>query len=314
MKDKFHIIISTILLLVLVLSGCKAELEQPTETPTTESMDAAATEILEPTIEPTPDPYPDWERYTNEIYGFSFRYPSTWVAEETSFQNQIGGTTSLLQLSQESLTLYIEHGFANELIGIGGAGIGAGDIQSLGEVTFFDQEVSTSALVYQEKTKIIFYNEPGGTIQVSDLVFSLSLQDNAQISYEDLNIPEDIQAEVAEILDSFEEVPRTVEPPDPYPGWEAYINTDHGFTFRYPPEWELEEVSSEEEGGSFLRSVNLSRDGNVLFIDYHFSQEYIINPMGIGAGELQYEGTISFLGREIEKLTLIFEEKDKTVI
>ena len=57
----------------------------------------------------------------------------------------------------------------------------------------------------------------------------------------------------------------------------------------------------------------LSEGGVVLHIEYHFADEYILSSKGIGIGELHYEGTITFLGREIEKFTLIHEGVDKSV-
>ncbi|MCJ7624262.1 MAG: NBR1-Ig-like domain-containing protein [Anaerolineaceae bacterium] len=314
MKERLTVILCIVLLLTVVLGACKADVPEPTETPTTHPPEALAVDTPEPTVESTPDDYPGWEQYTNEIYGFSFRYPSTWMVEDISYENPVGGTVNMVQLSQDTLTLFIEYGFSYELIGSGGTGIGAGEIQSLGEATFFDQTVATSALVYQGKTKTIFFNAPGRIIPVSDLVYVLSLQDTAQVPYEELEIPADVLDEVAQILGSFEEGPRTIEPQDPLPGWETHTITDYGIVFRYPPKWEMQEISYQEVDGSTIRAVDLrSAGGIVLHMAYHFTEEYILQSEGIGIGELHYEGTIPFLGREIEKFTLIHEGVDKSV-
>ena len=118
MKDKLTIFVCIVLMVAVVLGGCKPDAPEPTETPTTPPTEAVAMDTPEPAIESTPDDYPGWEQYTNEIYGFSFRYPSTWMAEDISYENQVGGTVNMVQLSQDTLTLFIEYGFSYELIGL----------------------------------------------------------------------------------------------------------------------------------------------------------------------------------------------------
>jgi hypothetical protein len=78
----------------------------------------------------------------------------------------------------------------------------AGDFVPQGTVIFLGEEVGRSALVYEDITRRVYYNETN-PIQRGDLLFSLALVSNRDYS-QGAVVPEDVQAEADRILESFE--------------------------------------------------------------------------------------------------------------
>ena len=78
MSVRWMPVISLAALVILGLTGCAAAPEAGI--PTSVSVVATASPSQPPasTPEPTLDPYPGWTTYTNEAFGLSFRYPSSW--------------------------------------------------------------------------------------------------------------------------------------------------------------------------------------------------------------------------------------------
>jgi putative hemolysin len=148
------------------------------------------------------DPYEGWETYTNDVYGFTFRYPASWTleevpAEDTPGEGGLHGNS--VQLHQGSLMLYIGYRWATEDVLLGGTGLPAGDLESRGTVTFLGTELEKTVLVYEGKVKGMYY----GVTEVGDLVFAIRLDDFSLIDYGDVDIPDATQIEVNEILGSF---------------------------------------------------------------------------------------------------------------
>jgi len=69
-------------LAILGLTGCAAIPQ--TAQPTTTQGSATDTPGAQTTSAPAPsaDPYPGWTTYTNETFGLSFRYPSSWYGPD----------------------------------------------------------------------------------------------------------------------------------------------------------------------------------------------------------------------------------------
>jgi hypothetical protein len=132
--------------------------------------------------------------YTNDFYGFEFTYPDTWTLEEEDHA---------VVLEQDSLRLRINYAWATEDIGpglFGRTGIGAGDFIYAGKVNFMGQEIPVDALVYEGKTKAIFYGQ-GKLIEENDLVFMIVLE-GAGEDYGVVDIPEMKQAEASLIVEA----------------------------------------------------------------------------------------------------------------
>jgi hypothetical protein len=67
---------------ILVLTGCGTAPDAAAPTAAQETPTRAPDELPTSAPEPTPDPYPGWKTYTNESFGLSFRYPSTWFGPD----------------------------------------------------------------------------------------------------------------------------------------------------------------------------------------------------------------------------------------
>jgi hypothetical protein len=149
------------------------------------------------------DPYPGWASYVNTDYGFSFRYPITWVLEEVPAREDERGTwASSVKLTQGTLRLIVQYMRTSEDVLLEG-GFGAGDVVDRGTVVFMGQQVPRQALVFEGQTKAVFC-----AAEVGDLVFRLQLDDDPGegVDYGTIDIPEPAQAEVDVILGSFEPV------------------------------------------------------------------------------------------------------------
>ncbi|UCF62346.1 MAG: DUF333 domain-containing protein [Anaerolineaceae bacterium] len=150
------------------------------------------------------DPYDGWAMYTNEEYGFTFRYPSAWMLEEVPDEDTTdeGGLHygKSVQLRQGDLLLYIGYRFISEDVFLGGTGMPAGEAEERGFVYFLGGEIMKTAVIYEGKVKVVFYD----TAEVDDLVFVIRLDDLSVGDYETIDIPEVVQFEVDNILGSFE--------------------------------------------------------------------------------------------------------------
>ncbi len=149
--------------------------------------------VVEAREEVRADEYPGWARYTNTDYGFSFRYPFIWALEEEPH---------FVKLRLQTWALVVGYRRATEDPEILRMGLGAGNTEHRGTVTLLGQERPRVVLVYEGKDKAVLYgNEPG------DLVFLISLLDESRAPYEDIAIPEALQAEADQIVESVELTP-----------------------------------------------------------------------------------------------------------
>jgi len=195
MKTRFLVLSLSFAVLAVIASACGGGADEPT--------DEAA---LDPELEPggdalgasgegaaLDDPYPGWLTYDNPAYGFSFRYPSTWTAVDEP---------NAVKLSQGTVQLIIGYRSAAESVQISGTGTGAGDFQDGGQVTFLSQAFPTTLLVSDGRVTGVYYSDPNSEISAGDLAFSLALIDFGTDPAVQ-NIPAPLQAEAAQVLESF---------------------------------------------------------------------------------------------------------------
>lgn len=177
------------------------------------------------------DEYPGWATCANAHYGFSFRYPSTWTLQEEPH---------FVKLSQQTWALVVGYRRATEDPEILRMGPGAGDMEHRSTVTFLGQERPRVVLVYEGKDKLVLYgNEPG------DLVFLISLLDDSRADYQAIAIPEALQAEADQIVESFELTPARPEvTEEPVDGWVGRI-------VRLPPGSQFGDYFEREDGQRF---------------------------------------------------------------
>lgn len=259
-----------------------------------------------PTIPPTPTP--SAESYLNEAYGFTFDYRSTWTLAEEPH---------VVTLSQDSLTLRIEYRWATELLGITGRpGGGGGDFIYGGKVRFLGQVIPAQVLEYERQDKAVFYGgNPPSFIEAGDLVFSIWLEDLDGTKYLELDIPQEIQAEVVAILESFELTEAAAQAPSPEPtlpaaaedGLVTYTDETYGLSFQYPSDWTIQEQGP--------RYVRLGQGSLSMYIGFMWLYESVdIRPQsGLPAGEFESRGTVTLLGQELSREVLVYAGMDRAV-
>lgn len=148
-------------------------------------------------IETSPGEYQGWYRYTNEVFGIRFNFPSDWIIREVESNFLYVCPSSVLGVQ---LSVGVRH--IEEDIAIQRTGVGAGDIFTTGEVNFLGEEISRDVLIYDGKHKTILYNY-GTEIRVDELVFTLSL-DDFRLDYEGVELSDTIQEITDAIVESFE--------------------------------------------------------------------------------------------------------------
>lgn len=149
---------------------------------------------IEAGVEPTP--LPGRKTYTNEDYGFGFDYPETWALSEADHE---------VVLQKGTNRLGINFRWADEQVdNFGRTGMGAGDFIYAGKVNFMNQVIPAEALLFEKKTKAVFYGETG-RVEIDDLVFIIALED-LKTDYTKVDLPEETITEANAILESFKRI------------------------------------------------------------------------------------------------------------
>jgi hypothetical protein len=202
-----YIVFSIWFLILPVLAGCgtvEAGAVQPepdnSKLARTESgeMDPAGIGTIQIGVEPTPTP--ERNSYTNNDYGFAFDYPETWRLTEQDHGVVLQRGTNRLGISFRRADENVD--------GFGRTGMGAGDFIYAGKVNFLDQVIPAEKLLFEKKSKAVFYGE-NGMVQVGDLVFMIALED-LESNYMDVDLPEEIISEAGTILGSFRRLDTTI--------------------------------------------------------------------------------------------------------
>jgi hypothetical protein len=171
---------------------------RPTPTQTTGPTATAQVAVVTPDAVEAED-ISTWATYEDPDYGFSFRYPAERWTPVFSASDEL-----LLSLAYHEMGIALRMkvkriGEAGDLQLYGGA---AGDFVPQGTVMFLGEEVTRSALVYEDITRAIHYNETS-PIQRGDLLFSFALVSNRDYA-QGAVVPEEVQAEADRIIASFE--------------------------------------------------------------------------------------------------------------
>jgi hypothetical protein len=82
MRVRWLLVVLLAALTILGLVGCASAPEAGEQTTVPAIPTHAPSERTTSTPEPTPDPHPSWTTYTNEAFGLSLRYPSTWYGPD----------------------------------------------------------------------------------------------------------------------------------------------------------------------------------------------------------------------------------------
>lgn len=156
-----------------------------------------------------PDPLPGWARYARADYGFTFRYPPSWLLREgENFVSLRQGTVRLTlgyRTAPDDPNLCCQEDLP------------PGTIVPLGTVTFLGRAVSRALLVDGDSVKAVLYNNTEA-VSVGARSFSVRLDDFAA-DYSRVNLSNRLQREADQIIASLETIPQSpgLVPPDSLP-------------------------------------------------------------------------------------------------
>jgi len=178
-----------------------APLAPPTATPT----DVPPADEPEATAEPGAV-YEGWGEYRHDGYGFAFRYPPGWVAEEDAPPStMVDHGVWVRNPALPEVGLRVGFRGAGEAQQIGPTGIGAGEIVPRGSVLLLDEELRRDVLVAQGKDMEVLYNG-AAAITRGDLEFVLMLH-CACLPADETTLSAEVQATADEIVASFRRAP-----------------------------------------------------------------------------------------------------------
>jgi len=155
------------------------------------------------------DTYEGWATYTNEEYGFSFRYPGTWEIVE---EEEVSGES----VPAQAPMIFLEQGDLAFIIGVRRSSEDTNvfinrteSLEQMGQVFFLGQEVPRMVCQKDDRVLAVRYGEPenvldGGVIEAGDLVFTLSLWKFGDDWPDAAGISPEVQVEVDQIISSFE--------------------------------------------------------------------------------------------------------------
>jgi hypothetical protein len=136
-----------------------------------------------PTATPEPTVLPPlviddtWATYTNDKYGFSFRYPVDWKLKEITgpVDTMSGHAVHLLHPTDLTVRMIIAFKRADEDRPITPTGMGGGELVSRGSVSLLEQQVERIVRVELRKDMAVYYGWPRSPATGGDLVFWLAL-------------------------------------------------------------------------------------------------------------------------------------------
>lgn len=122
-----------------------------------------------PTFLPTPTPIADetanWKIYTNDKYNYNIKYPNNWSVKENNARDTVGNQIQNVTFYSPTKDYVLTFGIRNsgDVVNIvGKTGVSAGDFVAGNPVPFDGTSIPTQKLVYEGKTKAIFYQPSGG--------------------------------------------------------------------------------------------------------------------------------------------------------
>jgi hypothetical protein len=104
-------------------------------------------------------------------------------------------------LANGPVTLMIFYRWLSEQDVLFRTGMGAGDINYIGNFNFMGQNIPIQALVFEGNTKEVFFSDTG-SIEVGNLAFMINLED-LETDYSNVQLSDEIINEAVAILGSF---------------------------------------------------------------------------------------------------------------
>jgi putative hemolysin len=137
---------------------------------------------------PVPTP-----RYVNEAFGFSFDPPAEWAVESQA---------DYLLFTRPGYKFFVGFQVAGEELIPFRTGMPQGDFVEAGTAMLLGQAIPKQNLVAEGKTRVVAYS---GRIQAGDLILVMYLDavETDEVSYGELDIPQEIIDEADQIIASF---------------------------------------------------------------------------------------------------------------
>lgn len=146
-----------------------------------------------------------WQAYVNTDAGFMFCYPAAWTLHEDAGGHEVAGGEAArsITLKRDTFRLTMQYKHTAEATVLGPGGLPAGQIEERGRVTFLGQALPLQVLTFEGKDKAVFCGA-----RLPELEFYVHLDDDPGqgVDYATIDIPDDVQAEMRRILETFARV------------------------------------------------------------------------------------------------------------
>lgn len=152
----------------------------------------SAPEIIETTT--TENIYADWETYTNEEIGYQLMYPEGWIISETdTFDERMETDVKYINITTDDEKWFLHFGIKTDeqdFANTDRSGTGAGEFEDFidGKTTIVGIETTPEALVYNDKIKELYYNQPENSNEKCKCNFTAVFSYNDPLKYEDLDL------------------------------------------------------------------------------------------------------------------------------
>jgi putative hemolysin len=98
--------------------------------------------------------------------------------------------------------------------------------------------------------------------------------------------------------------------------WATYTNDKYSFSFRYPANWILKEITGPDNtmSGHAVHLIHPTDPAVRMIVAFkRVDEDQRIAPTGMGDGELVSRGSVSLLGQPVERIVRVALEKDMAV-
>jgi hypothetical protein len=134
-----------------------------------------------------------------------FCYPAAWTLHEDAGGHEVAGGEAArsITLKRDTFRLTMQYKHTAEATVLGPGGLPAGQIEERGRVTFLGQALPLQVLTFEGKDKAVFCGA-----RLPELEFYVHLDDDPGqgVDYATIDIPDDVQAEMRRILETFARV------------------------------------------------------------------------------------------------------------
>jgi len=218
MKNTLSILLKLSLFFsLLTLTACTAMVSASGEPTASAPLEEVVTEvpaevvtepIVEVDTEPTPEA-PTNEPYINIPYRFTFEIPPEWMLSEYPVGEGVSGyaPSQAVELVKGDYRLLVHIKVTWDSTVIGGA-LGPGEVVNDTSLSLLDQAVNRNRLVNEERTSLVWY---AGCFD--DLELYIRLEDISGRDYAEIDIPDEVVAEVEDMLSTFTRTGEPLTPP-----------------------------------------------------------------------------------------------------